>query len=139
MTMLPREQQNHKTTINRISVKLLLEKQFLKQINQKRRININQLNITIMKETTRHINLIIHILEELQEQIEYHSAKRDYAVFQNKRRYIEEAQAYFNEIQRLEGEKLRHHPSSETGKSCSGMIEKKKGIINQLRKDFDFE
>ena len=30
-------------------------------INPKRRRNINQLNITIMKETTRHISLIIHI------------------------------------------------------------------------------
>ena len=50
---------------------------------------------------------------------------------------MEEAQAYFNEIQRLEGEKLRHHPSSETGKSYSEIIKKKKkGIINQLRKDF---
>ena len=27
----------------------------------KRRISINQLNITIMKETTRHTNLITHI------------------------------------------------------------------------------
>ena len=39
---------------------VLIEKQFLKQTNQKIRINIKQLNITIMKETTRHINLIIH-------------------------------------------------------------------------------
>ena len=78
-------------------------------------------------------------LKELQEQLELHSAKKDYAVFQNKRRYQEEAQAYFNEIQRLESEKLRHHPSSETGKSYSEMIKKKKGIINQLRQDFDFE
>ena len=39
------------------------KKQFLKQTNQKRRININQLNITIMKETTRHTNLITHILK----------------------------------------------------------------------------
>ena len=36
-------------------------KEFLKQTNQKRRRNINQLNITIMKETTRHTNLITHI------------------------------------------------------------------------------
>ena len=70
-------------------------------------------------------------------QLERHSAKKDYAVFQNKRRYMEEAQAYFNEIQRLEGEKLRHHPSSDTGKSYSEIIKKKRGIINQLRKDFD--
>ena len=33
-------------------------------------------------------------LKELQEQLERHSAKKDYAVFQNKRRYQEEAQAY---------------------------------------------
>ena len=52
---------------------------------------------------------------------------------------MDEAQAHFNEIQRLEGEKLRHHPSSETGKSYSEIIKKKKGIINQLRKDIDFE
>ena len=45
----------------------------------------------------------------------------------------------FNEIQRLESEKLRHHPSSETGKSYSEMIKKKKGIINQLRQDFDVD
>ena len=77
-------------------------------------------------------------LKELQEQLERHSAKKDYAVFQNTRRYMEEAQAYFNTIQRLEGEKLRHHPSSETRKSYSEMIKKKKGIINQLRQDFDF-
>ena len=36
-------------------------KAVLKQTNQKRRRNINQLNITIMKETTRHTNLITHI------------------------------------------------------------------------------
>ena len=47
---------------------------------------------------------------------------------------MDEAQAYFNEIQRLESEKLRHHPSSETGKNYSEMIKKKKVIINQLRK-----
>ena len=52
---------------------------------------------------------------------------------------MEEAQAYFNEIHRLEGEKLRHHPSSEKGKSYSEMIKKKEGIINQLRQDFGFE
>ena len=34
---------------------------------------------------------------------------------------------------------MRHHPSSETGKSYSGILKKKKGITNQLRKDFDFE
>ena len=78
-------------------------------------------------------------LKELQEQLEYHSATKYYAVFQNKRRYMDEAQVYFNEAQRLEGEQLRHHPSSETGKSYSEIIKKKKGIINQLRKDFDFE
>ena len=78
-------------------------------------------------------------MKELQEQLERHNAKKDYAVFQNKRRYQDEAQAYFNEIQRLEGEKLRHHPSSETGKSYSEMIKKKKGIINQLRQDFNFD
>ena len=49
------------------------------------------------------------------------------------------AQAHVNEIQRLEGEKSRHHPSSETGKSYSEIIKKKKGIINLLRKDFDSE
>ena len=48
---------------------------------------------------------------------------------------MDEAQAYFNEINRLEGEKIRHHPSSETGKLYSEI--KKKGISNQLRKDFD--
>ena len=36
-------------------------KAVLEQTNQKRRININQLNITIMKETTRHTNLITHV------------------------------------------------------------------------------
>ena len=73
-------------------------------------------------------------LKELEEQLERHSAKKDYAVFQNKRRYQEEAQAYFNE-----SEKLRHHPSSETGKSYSEIIKKKKGIINHLRKEFNFD
>ena len=53
-------------------------------------------------------------LKEMKEQLEYHNAKKDYAIFQNKRRYQDEAQAYFNEIQRLEGLRLRHHPSSET-------------------------
>ena len=77
-------------------------------------------------------------LKELQEQLERHTAKKDYAVFPNKRRYMDEAQAHFNEIQRLEGEKLRHHPSSETGKSYSAIIKKKKGILNQLRKDVSF-
>ena len=77
-------------------------------------------------------------LKEMQEQLEFHNAKKEYAIFQNKRRYQDEAQAYFNEIQRLEGEKLRHHPSSETSKTYSEMIKKKKGIINQLRQDFDF-
>ena len=52
---------------------------------------------------------------------------------------MDEAQTYFNEIQRLEGEKMRHHPSSETGKSYSEMIKKKKGVTNQLRQDFNFE
>ena len=78
-------------------------------------------------------------LKDLQEQLERHSAKKVFSVFQNKRRYMEEAQAYFNETQRLEGEKLRHHPSSETGKSYSEIMKKKKGIINQLRKDFNFD
>ena len=49
---------------------------------------------------------------------------------------MDEAQADFHEIKRLEGEKIRHHPSSETGKLYSE-IKKKKGIISQLRKDFD--
>ena len=78
-------------------------------------------------------------MKDVQEQLERHSAKKDYSVFQNKRRYQDEAQAYFNEVQRLEGEKLRHHPSSETGKSYSEIIKKKKGIIKQLRKDSNFE
>ena len=56
-------------------------------------------------------------LKEMKEQLEFHNAKKDCAT---------EAQAYFNEIQRLEGEKLRHHPSSETGKSYSEMIKNKK-------------
>ena len=77
-------------------------------------------------------------LKELQEQLERHTAKKDYAIFQYKRRYTEEAQAYSNQIQRLEGEKIRHHPSTETCKSYLEII-KKKGIINELRKDFDFE
>ena len=77
-------------------------------------------------------------LKELQEQLERHTAKKYYAVFQNKGRYMDEAQAYFNEIQRLEGKHLRHHPSSEAGKFYSEIIKKKKGIINQLRRDFDF-
>ena len=34
---------------------------------------------------------------------------------------------------------MRNHPSSETGKSFSEMIKKKIGIINQLRKDFNFD
>ena len=75
----------------------------------------------------------------MKEQLEFHNAKKDSAIFQNTRRYQDEAQAYFNEIQRLEGEKLRHHPSSETGTSYSEMSKKKNGIINQLRQDFDFE
>ena len=78
-------------------------------------------------------------LKEMKEQLEFHNAKKDYAIFQNRRRYQDEAQAYFNEIQRLEGEKIRHHPSSETGKTYSEMIKKKKGKINQLRQDFNFE
>ena len=78
-------------------------------------------------------------LKEMKEQLEFHNAKKDYSIFQNRRRYQDEAQAYFNEIQRLEGEKIRHHPSSETGKTYSEMIKKKKGIINQLRQDFNFE
>ena len=78
-------------------------------------------------------------LKEMKEQLEFHNAKKDYAKFQNRRRYQDEAQAYFNEIQRLEGEKIRHHPSSETGKTYSEMIKKKKDIINQLRKNFKFE
>ena len=75
-------------------------------------------------------------LKEMKEQLEFHNAKKDYAIFQSRRRYQDEAQAYFNEIQRLEGEKIRHHPPSETGKTYSEMIKKKKGIINQLRQDF---
>ena len=79
-------------------------------------------------------------LKEMKEQLEFHNAKKDYAIFQNKRRYMDEAQANFlMKIQRLEGEKLRHQPSSETGKSYSEIIKKNKGIINQLRRDFDFE
>ena len=78
-------------------------------------------------------------LKELQEHLERHTAKKYYAVFQNKRRYQDEAQAYFNEIQRLEGDKSRHHPSSETGKSYSEMIKKQKGIINELRQYVEFE
>ena len=74
----------------------------------------------------------------MKEQLEFHNAKKDYAIFQNRRRYQDEAQAYCNEIQRLEGEKLRHHPSSETGKTYSEMIKKKKGISSQLRQYFDF-
>ena len=66
----------------------------------------------------------------MKEQLEFHNAKKDYAIFQNERRYMDEAQAYFNEIQRLEGEQLRQHPSSETGKTYSEMIKKKNGIIN---------
>ena len=78
-------------------------------------------------------------LKEMKEQLEFHNAKKDFAIFQNKRRYQDEGQAYFNEIQRLESEKLRHHPSSETGKTYSEMIKKKKDIINQLRKNYKFE
>ena len=75
----------------------------------------------------------------MKEQLEFHNAKKDFAIFQNKRRYQDEAQAYFNEIQRLESEKIRHHPSSETGKNYSEMIKKKKDISNQLRKNYKFE
>ena len=68
-------------------------------------------------------------LKELQEQFQRHTAHTDYAVFQHKRRYMDEAQAcLFDETQRLEGEKLRHHPSSATGKSYSEIIQKKTGI-----------
>ena len=75
----------------------------------------------------------------MKEQLELHNAKKDFAIFQNRRRYQDEAQAYFNEIQRLEGLRLRHHPSSETGKNYSEMIKKKKVRINQLRKNYKFE
>ena len=119
---------------------LLIEKQFLKQTNKQTKKNTYKSTQHFYYEGDNKAHQPNYTyLKELQEQIEYHSAKKDYAIFQNKHRYMDEAQAYFNEIQRLEGEKLRHHPSSETGKSYSEIIKKKKGIINQLRKDFDFE
>ena len=65
-------------------------------------------------------------LKEMEEQLEYHNAEKGHAVFQNKRRYQDEAQAYLNENQRLEGEKLRHHPSSGTCKNYSETIKKKR-------------
>ena len=118
---------------------LWIEKQLLKQINQKRRKTYKSTQHYYYEGDNKAHQPNYTYLKELQEQLEYHSAKKDYAVFQIKRRYMDEAQAYFNEIQRLESEKIRHHPSSETGKSYSEIIKKKKGIINQLRQDFDFD
>ena len=65
-------------------------------------------------------------LKELQEQLERHSAKKDYAVIQKKRRYMDEAQAYFNEIQRLESEKLRHHPSVKQVNPIQQLLRRRK-------------
>ena len=75
----------------------------------------------------------------MKQHLDYHNAKKGYSIFQNKRRYQDEAQAYLNEIQRLEGEKLRHDPPSETSKNYSEMIKKRKDIINQVRKNFRFQ
>ena len=118
---------------------LLIEKQFLKQTNKQKKNTYKPTQHYHYEGDNKAHQPNYTYLKELQEQLEYHSAKKDYAVFQNKRRYMDEAQAYFGEIQRLEREKLRHHPSSETGKSYSEIIKKKKGIFNQLRKDFDLD
>ena len=75
----------------------------------------------------------------MKEQLELHDAKRDYDISQNKTRYQDEAQSQFRKIQELEGFRLRHHPSSETGENYAEMIKKKKDIINQVRKNYEIE
>ena len=116
----------------------LIERQFLTQTNLKRKKYKSTEHYYYEGDNKAHQPNYTY-LKQLQEQLEYQNAKKDYAAFQNKRRYMDEAQAHYNEIQRLEKLKLRHHPDSNIGKSYREMIKKKKDIIDQLRKDYDFE
>ena len=102
---------------------------------------MNQLNTTITKETTRHINLIIQISERIArtERIYITTLKTIILYFKTSVDIWMKHKCILMKPKGWKVKKLRHRPSSETGKSYSEVIKKKNGILNRLRKDYDFE